>query len=74
MKWISVKDKAPPLGENVLVAFASSGNILIGYRSRWGKDEFAYFTNEGLACPRINDPAYWMHLPPLPRKEADRAL
>ena len=66
-EWVSVKDRLPERGQNVLMLF-KSGNMAVGWL--YDVDEHTTFwivyTDDGFYTDRDNVPLYWLSLPQLP--------
>ena len=66
-EWVSVKDRLPERGQNVLMLF-KSGNMAVGWL--YDIDEHTTFwsayTDDEFYTDCDNAPLYWMSLPQLP--------
>ena len=83
-KWISVKDKLPAIGRQVLIFNAEGIEIAclvderpdapddMGHDSGWA-GTFALpgrsFGAHGYQCPSQGEPTHWMHIPTAPEND-----
>ena len=68
-QWISVKERLPECGTDVLLCFHESANMVVGGRDEDGSAWYANTDGEFYTeCD--TPPTHWMPLPPPPGEEA----
>ena len=65
--WISIKDRPPKIGKNVLVCF-QNGDMAVACLLDTDEDLTLWraMTDEGWTCDCDAEPTHWMHLPRQP--------
>lgn len=69
MEWISIKERLPDKGADVLMWFES--NMTVGFWHDTDESHIFWcaFTDEGYYTDCDSEPTYWMPLPEPPKEE-----
>lgn len=74
-QWISVKDKLPPQGEEVLAYVPLDGQIFVGHCSKYyWKDQYVWYITTAMKVTKTmtKKVSHWMHLPGAPKSETKK--
>ena len=70
MEWISVEDRLPERGQDVLIYFETGNNMAVGFIT--GQDKslsfWATYTDDGWYTDCDSIPQFWMPIPEPPKE------